>query len=354
MTSMTTIRADVVIGGVDTHRDTIHVAVVDGLGRQRSDVELPTTRAGYAQALRWLRGFGALEVVGVEGTGSYGAGLARFLRAEGVSVVEVDRPDRRARRTTGKSDPLDAYAAAAAVLSGRATSVPKSGDGPAEAVRALRIARRGAVKARTQAINALKGLIVTAPAALRETLTGLGDAALLNTCARLRPGTELADPVTALKTALRRLARRAGSLTEEIADAERDLRQLLQQRTPRLLARTGIGTDVAATMLTTAGDNPDRMRSEASFARHCAAAPIPASSGRTQRHRLHRGGDRDANRALHVVALTRMRRCPKTRAYVARRTQEGLSKPEIMRCLKRYIAREIYYLLLAENPLDAT
>jgi len=334
-----------VFGGVDSHRDTIHVAVVDGLGRMIADREFATTVEGYQDALGWLRGHGTVTGVGVEGTSSYGTGFTAFLRAEGVPVVEVDRPDRRARRAAGKSDPLDAYAAAHAVLSGRARTVPKSHDGAAECIRVLQVTRASAVKARTQAINQLKNLLVTAPAALRESLGGHTGAALVEACVRLRPGAELADPASATKTALRRLARRVRALSEEITEADAELERLTATAAPALRAQLGVGADVAATLLTAVGDNPERMRSEAAFAHLCGTAPIPASSGRTNRHRLNRGGNRQANRAIHVVALTRMRHCERTRAYVQRRRREGLSTPEIMRCLKRYIARELFHVI---------
>lgn len=241
---------------------------------------------------------------------------------------------------------MDAYAAAQAVLAGRATTVPKTNDGPVCAIRALRLARCSAIKARTQAINQLRALLVTAPAPLRETLTGRSTSGLVQACARLRPGGDLRDPAAGVKRALRHLARRYQSLDQEVGELDNDLAHLVAHAAaPALLALPGVGTDVAATVLVTAGDNPERMRSKAAFAHLCGAAPIPASSGRTQRHRLNRGGNRDANRALHVVALTRIRHDARTRAFVIRRTNEGLNSKEIIRCLKRYIAREIYYLL---------
>jgi transposase len=263
-----------------------------------------------------------------------------------VSVVEVDRPDRRARRALGKSDPLDAYAAARAALAGTANGTPKARDGQVEAIRALRVVRRGAVKARTQAMNQLKALLVTAPADLREQLALRSTAALVAACTRLRPGTDLADPEQATKTALRRLARRYRHLSEEIADADAELAALVKSAAPQLLALPGVGVDVAGQLLTSAGDNPERLSCEAAFAHLCGVAPLPASSGRIRRrHRLNRNGDRAANNALYIVALSRMNHDPRTRAYVARRTVEGKTKPEIIRCLKRYIARKIHHHL---------
>ena len=351
MTSMTTPTADVT-GGVDTHGQTHHAAALDPLGRQLGDREFPTTPAGYRALVSWLGGYGHLERVGVEGTGTYGAGLTRQLRAAGVTVVEVDRPDRKARRAKGKSDPLDAYSAARAALARTATGVPKAQDGRIEAIRLLRVARSSAVKARSQATNQLKALLVTAPAELREQLRTLSNTKLIAACARLRPGADIADPEQATKTALRRLARRHQYLSEEITGADTELRTLVTAAAPRLIALRGVGTEVAGQILITAGDNPERLRSEAAFAHLCGVAPIPASSGRTHRHRLNRGGDRRANNALYIVVLGRLRYDSRTRAYAKRRTTEGLSKPEIIRCLKRYVAREIFTILTVRTAGD--
>ncbi|WFE50153.1 IS110 family transposase [Micromonospora sp. WMMD1155] len=337
-----------VTGGVDTHGKTHHAAAVDQAGRILGDQEFPATTAGYQLLLAWLRGFGAVVKVGVEGTGTYGAGLARFLTARGIALVEVDRPDRRARRAKGKSDPLDALAAARAALSGQANGTPKTRTGPVEAIRALRVARRGAVKARTAALNQLHGLIASAPDTLRQELNGPATT-LVNRCAALPVNeTRLTDPVEATKAALAVIATRIQTLTTEINQADRRLRPVVARTAPHLSAVYGVGPDVAGQLLTTAGDNPDRLRSDAALAHLCGAAPIPASSGRTDRHRLNRGGDRAANSALHTIALVRMRYDPRTRAYVDKRTKQGLNKKEIMRCLKRYIVREVHTALLAD------
>lgn len=344
MTSMTS-TATLVTGGVDTHGQTHHAAVIDQVGRQLGDREFSTSPAGYRALLLWLQGHGTLERVGIEGTGAYGAALARHLNTEQVDVVEVDRPDRKARRAHGKSDPLDAYAAARAALSGIATGTPKTRNGPVESVRALRVVRSSAVKARTQSTNQLKALVLSGPAELREQLRQLTTTALIATCARLRPTGELTDPGQATKAALRRLARRHQQLNEEIVEADGELHALVTQAAPRLVALRGVGIEVAGQLLTSAGDNPDRLHSEAAFAQLCGVAPIPASSGKVRRHRLNRGGDRAANKALYIVVLARLRTCPRTKIYVERRTRQGLSKPEIIRCLKRYVAREIYLAL---------
>ena len=353
MSSMT-VTTGPVTGGVDTHSQTHHAAVIDQVGRPLGDREFPTTPAGYRALLAWLRGQGELGRVGVEGTGSYGAALARQLRLEGVAVVEVDRPNRQTRVAQGKSDPLDAYAAARAALGATRAGTPKTRDGHVEAIRALRVARRGAVKARTQATNQLTALLLTGPAELRERLRHLHRAALINACARLRVTGPLADPQQATKVALRRLARRHQQLTEEILAADAELKELVTNAAPGLLTLLGVGVEVAGQLLTSAGDNPERLRSEAAFAHLCGVAPIPASSGKTHRHRLNRGGDRAANNALYTVVLSRLRCDPRTRLYVDRRTKEGLSKPEIIRCLKRYLAREIYQVLVSLRPSSSS
>jgi transposase len=286
-----------------------------------------------------LTEWGPRVAVGIEGTGSYGAGLARHLTASGIRIVEVDHPDRRTRRKYGKSDPVDAVAAARAVQAGTATGIPKTRDGVVESTRALRVARNGAIKAHTPAIN-MRQMVITAPAQLRADLTGLGSTTLVTTCARLRP-TDLADPIQGAKAALRRLARRCQLLADEITDTDTELAALVARAAPPLLDRFGVGTEIAGQLLITAGDNPGRLRCEASFAALCGVSPIAASSGRTNRHRLNRGGDRAANSALHRIVIVRMRYPPPTRTYVERRSAEGLSKREIIRCLKRCVAREL-------------
>lgn len=341
-----------VCGGVDTHQDTHTAAVIDMVGRVLGTEQFPADAAGYARLLAWMRSFGHLVQVGVEGTGAYGAGLARLLRRERVPVVEVDRPDRKTRRFQGKSDPIDAISAAKAALAGERTGTPKTRDGRIEALRNLRIARRSAVDQRADTQRQMKALIVTAPDGLRERLRGLPVNQLISLCASLRPDrSDAAAPATATaaKIALRSLARRHQRLTEEINDLEELLELLVAQINPRLVAAHGVGTDVAGQLLVTAGQNHDRLRSEAAFAMLCGAAPIPASSGRTNRHRLNRGGDRQANAALYHVVLCRLRWDPRTRAYAERRTKEGLSKKEIIRCLKRYIARELYQIITTND-----
>lgn len=338
-----------VIGGVDTHGATHHAAAMDVTGRMLGTAGFQAGPGGYRELLVWLRGYGEIRCVGIEGTGSYGAGLCRYLLSEGVRVVEVDRADRKMRRRRGKSDPVDAEAAARSVLAGTAATVPKDRRGIVESIRVLRVARSGAVKARTAAINALRTTVVTAPAELRRELETLGPATLVNVCASLRPRRDrLADPSQATKAALRSIARRVVVLDAEVAEMDGALSHLVREAAPRTVAHTGIGVDHAGQLLVTAGQNLGRLRSEAAFALLCGVAPVSASSGRTDRHRLNRSGDRAANRALHLAVVVRMRCCARTKAYMERRTGQGLSKPEVMRCLKRYVAREVYSSLRAD------
>jgi transposase len=349
--SMAHRRASGVVVGVDTHKD-LHVArAKDELGRGLGELTIPASAKGYRALLSWSRGLGEVEAFGVEGTGCYGAGLARHLRDHGEVVIEVIRPNRQARRRRGKSDPADAEAAASAVLSGEASGTPKQSDATVEMIRALRVARSTANRARTQAINALHALVVTAPEQLRGDLRGLPGPRLVRACAGLRPG-ELTSPVGATKAALRSLARRHQALSAEVRELDRELRRLTAKACPALVGIFGAGSDTAGALLLAAGDNPERLRSEAAFAKLTGVSPVQASSGKSTRHRLNRSGDRHANAALHRIVLVRLRwRHPPTIDYVARRTAEGKSKREIIRCLKRYVAREVYRTL-TDVPAD--
>jgi len=334
--------------GVDTHSEA-HVAVaLDGAGGRLGELVVPNDRAGYARLWDWAMSLGILVAAGVEGTGSYGAGLSRFLRARGASVQEVNRTSRQHRRRHGKHDAGDAEAAARQVLSGTAAGEPKGADGAAESLRALRVARRSAVKAKTQAANQLHALLSTAPDELREGLGGLPTKHLAAKASRFRCGAGPVDPARATKLAMRSVARRHQALSGEIAELDAHIEALVEEAAPELVALEGVGPDTAAALLIAAGDNPERLKSEASFAHLCGTAPVPASSGKLVRHRLNPGGNRDANRALHVVALNRLRRDPRTQEYLARRTAEGKSKKEALRCLKRYIARETYRAVLLD------
>lgn len=347
MPSIALERSDVIVG-VDTHKDE-HVAVaIDGLGGILGEPQfVPATNDGYQTLLAWAAGLGDIHAFGVEGCGSYGTGLAKFLRRHDQLVREVARPPRRGeRRASGKSDTIDAEHAARVVLSGDGTATPKLADGQVEAIRVIKIARNTAVKAHTTSMITLKAVLVTAPDDLRETLEPLTDHQLILACADLDTRGDIADPAVAIRHSLAALARRYLELHEEIRTHSNHLKQLVAAAAPQMLERFGIGFDTAAEMLMTAGDNTDRVRSEAAFAKLCGVCPIPAGSGKTSgRHRLNRGGNRKANAALYRVVVVRMRWHPPTIAYVERRTAEGLSKRDIIRCLKRFVARELYQLL---------
>ena len=349
MTTMAHPAATRVTVGVDTHGD-VHVAHAnDQLGRRLDTLSVPTTPSGYRDLLAWGRRLGEPDAWGVEGTGAYGAALARFLCDHGQVVVEVNRPDRAARRRRGKSDPLDAEAAARAVQAGEATGLPKAGTGQVEMIRSLRVARSSAMKARTQAINAIKALLVTAPLDLREQLRGLPAAQLVSTSARLEPG-PLTSPTAAAMLALRTLAGRYQALSAEITTLTSELERLTAKAAAPLVARFGVGPDSAGALLVAAGDNPDRLHSEAAFSMLCGSSPIEASSGKTTRHRLNRGGDRQANAALHRIVIVRLRWHQPTKDYMARRTAEGKTTKEVIRCLKRYMAREVFAALCQITP----
>ncbi len=329
--------ADIIVG-VDTHKH-VHAAVaLNGLGASLGTTTVPVNAKGYRELEDWAQSFGRVRAFGVEGTSSFGAGLSRHLQARGYTVLEVNRPIRQLRHQHGKSDPLDAESAARSVLSGQATALPKAGTSTVEMIRHLKVARDTAVKSRTQAMVTLKTLIVNAPAALREQLDGLtGKMGLIRHLAALRPGAP-----TSAKAALRAIARRWLALDAEIKEHDAHLEALTKACAPAMREAHGISTGTTADMLILVGDNPERIRSEAAFAKLCGACPIPASSGKTSRHRLNRGGNRQANAALYRVVIGRMRTHPPTLEYVRKRTTEGKGKREIIRCLKRFVAREIF------------
>ncbi len=345
MTSIALARTDVIVG-VDTHKDQ-HVAVtLDGLGGRLAELFVAATNDGYAELLCWADTQGRVAAFGVEGTGSYGIGLARFLRRHGHTVFEVSRPPRKAeRRLAGKSDTIDAEHAARQVLAGTATAVPKTADGDIETLRLVKVARDTAVKAHSQAMIALKATLVTASDELRARLEPLTDFKLVTACVAFEPAGDPTDADAAMRHVLGSLARRWLVLHEEIKILSRHLKARTKTVAPQLAAAFGIGPDIAAELLIAAGDNSNRIHSEAALAKMCGACPIPASSGKTNRHRLNRGGNRQANSALFRAVVVRMRWHQPTIAYVERRTAQGLSKREIIRCLKRYLAREIYKLL---------
>ena len=343
---MTIVKTRAITGGVDTHADMHVAAALDPIGGLLGVQEFPATAGGYVGLLGWLGGFGTVALVGIEGTGSYGAGLARHVAAAGIRVVEVDRSDRQDRRRRGKSDPLDAVSAARAAQSGRARGAPKGRDGAVEAIRALMVAKRSARSERVQTINQARALVVTGPDDLRTRFARHTAAGLVSDLASLRP--RPGDVVGyATRIALRELGRRAEFLDAQLERLDELIAPLVAARAPSLLALHGVGPDTAALLLVAAGDHPERLRSEAAWAHLCAVVPIPASSGKVTRHRLNPGGDRQANHALWRIVLTRMSAHPPTLIYVERRTKEGLSKKEIIRCLKRYVAREVYRHLRA-------
>lgn len=342
----------IIVGGIDAHSNTHHVAALDSSGRRLGNQEFTASTRGYQEALDWLGSFGVIDKIGIESTGSYAAGLTRFLLARGVEVVEVNQPHPHLRARRGKDDAIDAEAAAMKALSGQAAVVPKTTTGVVESIRILRVSRDSAIRSRTRAQLQLRDLLITAPAQLREQITERTTAALIERCASLRPVRDnISDPFHATKYALRTLAKRIMELTAEIRDVDMVLQELVAQTTPTLVSKLAIGTGHAAQLLITAGQNIDRLHSEAAFARLCGVAPIPVSSGKTQRMRLHRGGDRQANAALHMIAVCRLRYHEPTIAYAQRRLAEGLSKKDVLRCLKRFIAREVYHDLKTDLGL---
>jgi transposase len=331
-----------VTGGVDTHADVHVAAAVDTNGGVLGVESFATTPVGYLELHRWLAKFGTVDRVGVEGTGAYGAGLARHLRGQGLVVIEVDRPNRQERRRNGKSDELDAIDAARAVLSGRASGIAKSADGDVEAIRILLVARRSGRNVRIKYLNQIRHLGFTAPDELRERLRDVPRDRLARTAAALRPTAGSDTVLFAAKLAIATLGRRVVALEADTRGLDAALDTLVRRRAPSLLEIYGVGTHTAAILLVAAGDNPHRLRSEAAFAHLCGVAPLRASSGKIDRHRLNPGGNRQANHALWRIVFTRMSGDERTRKYVARRLAEGRSTREIMRVLKRYVARELY------------
>jgi transposase len=344
MDSMT--RPTIVVG-VDTHKDE-HVAVaLSELGQRLGECSVPANTVGYATLLEWSRQLGTPRIFGIEGCGSYGSGLFRFLRRNGAAVTEVSRPARRGeRRLLGKSDVIDAEHAAKEVLSGRPMSTPKAANGSIESIRLVRIARKAAVKVQVTAIITLKATLITASDELRGALEPMTDHQLIVACAELNTDGDLVNPVVAMNYTLRSLANRWLEIHEEVKIHSKHLKRLTEQTAPALVAAFGIGPDTAGELLVAAGDNFDRIRSESAFAKLCGVAPIPASSGKTSgRYRINRGGNRQANAALYRAVIVRMRWHEPTIAYVKKRTADGLSKKDIIRCLKRYLVREVYRVL---------
>lgn len=339
-----------VVGGVDTHKELHVAAVVDQHDRLLGSASFPTTRHGYKTMLAWMRSYGTLSRVGMECSGTYGAGLLRYLQQAGITVLEVTAPDKPMRRKRGKDDTIDAENAAHAAYAGRRTVTPKTRDGMIESLRVLKVCRKTAIAARRIALQMIQMQIISAPDELREPLRKMTRMQLIRTLAAWRPDLSgYRDVTTAYRIAFKSLARRYLELHDEIADLDVMIKSIVDDLAPELVARQGVGYESASQLLITAGDNPARLRSEASFAALCGVSPIPASSGMTQRHRLNRGGDRAANSALHIIAIGRLRLDPRTQEYMVKRTGQGLSKLEVLRCLKRYIAREVFYILRSRN-----
>lgn len=334
--------------GIDTHKNTHHVAIVDHLGRPVDDRSFATTGTGYRSIIAFITDHGPIDRVGVEGTGSYGAGIARALTAAGFTVIEVVRHNRQARRLRGKSDPVDAHQAALSVLAGIDEAIAKDTSGHAECLRVLVAERRSALKARSQAMNQIHALLISSPDTVRANYRALRGKKLIEALARSRPPAEIcATPGHVARVSLKRLARRHQALTEEIDAIDVELDTLASSANPRLRAMNGVGPLTAATLLATAGDNPERLATRAAFAALAGVAPMNASSGQRHRHRLSRGGNRQANSAIHRIALLRLRHHePRTMAYFERRRAEGLTDRDIMRCLKRHIANEVYAALI--------
>lgn len=343
-----------VIAGIDTHADTHHVALITDYGKHLGDRKFLAVGSGYREIAAYLTSFGPVTAVGVEGTGSYGAELARVLAGEGFTVREVNRPNRADRRLHGKSDPQDAYQAAESVLADRGTSTPKSRDGYVEALRVLRTARTSAMKARTAVLTQISAVLVAAPEEVRARYRGQGSEARAKVMSASRTSGDPSDPVVATLTTLKRMGARHQFLSQEISNTDAGLEQIVSAHAPAILGVNGVGAVVASQLLVTFGDNPERMTSEAAFAALAGVAPVPASSGKTNRHRLSRGGDRQANSSIYRIVLVRMSTDERTRAYVAKRTAEGMSKKEIIRCLKRYVAREIHRVMSNPRPAQPT
>lgn len=339
-----------IVGGVDTHKDLHVAAVVDEEDQVLGTHCFAATRQGYRQMLSWMRSFGDLARVGVESTGTYGAGLLRHLQAADVEVLEVTAPDKQDRRRRGKDDDLDAQNAAHAAFARRRVVTPKTRDGMIEALRVLKACRKTAVAARRVALQMIQSTIVCAPDELRDMLRKMSRMQLVRTLAAWRPDlSDFRNVSSAYRISLKSLGRRYLELHDEIADLDTMIGAIVEELAPLLIERNSIGSASAAQLLLTAGDNPDRIRSEAGFAALCGVSPVPASSGKVTRHRLNRGGDRAANSALHIIAIGRLRTDPRTKAYVAKKVAEGHSKLEAIRCLKRYLAREVYNLIRQQH-----
>ena len=354
MTTLETVRSGHVVIGVDTHKHVHVAAVMDTIGGILATLTITTDAGGFKQLLEWASDFGKVLAFGIEGTGSYGATLTSFLRRHGHKVIEAGRPDRRTRRANGKSDTLDAENAARSVLAGFATATPKTADGAVEMIRQLKIAHDSAVADRTASMVTMKAMLVHGSDELRRETSRKTQIMLARHLAALRPRV-LESPDDALRHSLRSLARRWQQLDTEAKELSAMIEQLVTRTAPQLLEQFGIGVDTAAEILIVVGDNPERIRSEAAFAKLAGISPVPTGSGMTSgRHRINHGGHRQLNAAIYRTVIVRMRFHEPTIAYVARRTAEGKSKREIIRCLKRYVIREVYHLVKIDPSTSET
>jgi transposase len=346
MATLTSERLRLIVG-VDSHKEMHQAAVLDVNGALLGNERFAASSAGYRELEAWLATLGDVDRVGMECTGSYAAGLARYLSERDIPVFEVNTSHKAVRARRGKDDPIDAEMAARKVLSGEAHAKVKDTTGDIESIRLLKVARESAVKARTVALLQIRDVLITAPAELRECIESAGGPRhRVNRAMLLRPDPDrLGEPTQAAKLALRQLSRRVKALDEEIRGVDVHLTKLVTRCAPRLLECQGVGIQHAAQLLVTAGQNIERIDNEGAFARLCGVAPIPISSGKTNRNRLHRGGNRQANKALHLIAVARLRLDPRSQVYMARRQAEGLSKRDVLRCLKRFIAREVFNAL---------
>lgn len=335
-----------VIGGVDTHKDRHCAVALDAVGAELGCRFFTTTSKGYAELIAWLESFGEISVLGIEGSGGYGAGLCAYAQDQGLPVIEVSWPDKAERRRRGKNDQMDAYHAAFSVLSGRAHNPAKNRQGEVEGLRALKVAYEGALKARGAAKNSLHALVVAAPDHMREKLRTLSTKELVSTCASFRITKASSLSVEqATKISLRLIAKRIEELDTEVRELDALIDAMTLEIAPTTRSLPQVGPQCAAALILCAGSNPDRLKSEASFSALCGTSPVPVSSGRTDRHRLSLAGDRQANCAIYLIAIGRMRYSGESKDFINKRMASGKTKKEAIRMLKRYIARELFHTL---------
>lgn len=335
-----------IVVGVDTHKEVHVAAAVDWRGTLIDEQSFATTRQGYRQLEAWARSLGEVLRVGVECSGSYGSGPTGHLMKSGFQVLEAAFPDRAVGRKRGEDDSIGAEMAAEAAFTGARTATPKAGDGMVEALRMLQKTRKAAVAARRSALQTIRAIMISAPEELRDRLRGMTRMQLIRHLVATRPdATDFRTPTGSARVSLKGPARRCIGLDDEMGELDDMIEAVLRDVAPMLVELKCVGAQSAAQIMVAVGDNPGRLKSEASFAMLCGVAPVPVSSGMTYRHRLNRGGDRDANSAIHIIAIGRLRTDERTQAHIAKKLSEGHTKLEAIRCLKRYIAREIYYVV---------